>query len=590
MKRIISALLAAVLAFSLAACGSGSQPTANQEPATAASQAPAAAKTAAPAADPAPAAEPAQTGGLPVLSPSNPVTLTTWITSNYAAPSNDNKLTKLLKDKLGVTISYEIITPDNADQKIGVMLAGGDYPDLVGAVELNARFITGGALIPLDDYLKPDVADVLYTHVEPYWNRLSFDAGDGAKHIYVLPNYNRYYGEITGGTNYSASGFWIQKDVLADAGYPDIENMTLDKYFKLIKDYMAKYPTIEGQPTIGFEILAANGREWGLTNPPEYLAGAPNNGGVIVDSNNVAAIFADKEISKTYYQYLNQMNAEGVVDQETFTQTLDQYLAKLASGRVLGMYDQRWNFGNAYDSLHSAGKDERTYVSLLPVYDGYKPYYADREVMNINQGFGVSVSCQQPDVAVAFLNTLLSEEWQKLLSWGIEGEDYSVGADGLFTRSEAQRNNAKDLVWRASNRLEALLDILPKHQGTYSDGNAYSADDQPTEFFATLVDYDKDFLTKYNKKTWRDFLNQPPDNPVYYPAWNIALPDGSEAQMANTQLTDTSLQFLPKAILAAPSEFESIWSDYVAQIGKINIKAYEDAVNAGIQERIANWG
>ncbi|MDR1541394.1 MAG: ABC transporter substrate-binding protein [Clostridiales bacterium] len=587
MKRLLSLLLAITVALSLASCGASTTGgSATPAPAAATSGSATSTPVAEPQTDPAQEAS----GGIPMLSASNPVTLSVWITSNYAAPASDNKLTKLLKDELGVTLNYEIISPANADQMIGVMLAGGEYPDLIGTVDQNARFITGGALISLDSYLKPDAAQTLYEHVEPYWNRLAYDAGDGEKHIYILPNYNRFYGDITGGTNYSASGFWIQKAVLADAGYPDVSNMTLDKYFQLIKDYMAKYPTIDGQPTIGFEILAASGREWGLTNPPEYLAGAPNNGGVIVDENNHAEIFANKDISKTYYKYLNQMNAEGVVDQETFTQNLDQYLAKLASGRVLGMYDQRWDFGNAYDSLVDAGKDERTWVSLMPVYEGKTPYYADREVMNINQGFGVSVSCKQPDVAVSFLNALLSEQWQKRLSWGIEGEDYSVGSDGKFTRSQDQRNNSKDLVWRSSNKLEALLDVIPKHQGTYSDGNAYGPDDQPAEFFATLRDYDKNFLSSYNKQTWRDFLNQPPENPVYYPAWNIALPDGSDAQMANTQLTDTSLQFLPKAILAPPAEFEDIWSQYLAEIEKIDIKSYEDAINAGIQERIANWG
>lgn len=528
-------------------------------------------------------------GGLPVLSADKPVTLSAWLTTNYTAPASDNKITKLLQDKLGVTITYEIITPDNADQKTGVMLAGGEYPDLIGATDQNARFITGGALISLDDYLKPGVADVLYEHVEPYWNRMAYDGGQG-KHIYILPNYNRYYGEITGGTNYSASGFWLQKAVLADAGYPDLNNMTLERYFELIENYKNKYPTIDGQPTIGFEVLAATGREWGMTNPPEYLAGHPNNGGVIVDENNVATIFADKEVSKKYYQFLSEMNAKGLVDRESFTQTLDQYMAKLASGRVLGMYDQRWSFGNAYDALTAADMDERTWVSLMPVYEGATPYYADREVMNINQGFGVSVSCQQPDMAVSFLNTMLTEEWQKILSWGIEGEDYFVGDDGKFTRTEEQRTNRRDLVWQASNRLNALTDVLPKHQGTFSDGNAYGPDDQPAEFFATLKEYDKQFLTAYNKQTWRDFLNQPPENPVYYPAWNISLPDGSDAQMANKQLSDTSLQYLPKAILADPAEFESIWAEYTAAIAKIDVKAYEDAVNAGIQERIANWG
>jgi putative aldouronate transport system substrate-binding protein len=581
MKRLFSILLALVMVVSLAACGaSNNAPNSTQALAASTAAAGSAAST----------ASTASGSSLPALTPDNPVTLGVWLTSNYAAPAADNKLTKLLKEKLGVTINYEIITPDNADQKIGVMLAGAEYPDLIGTVDQNARFATGNALISLDDYLKAGVADNLFTHVQPFWNRFSFDAGDGAKHIYILPNYNRYYGEITGGVNYSASGFWIQKAVLEDAGYPDISNMTLDKYFKLIEDYTKKYPTIDGQPTVGFEIIAAPGREWGITNPPEYLDGAPNNGGVIVDDNNVATVFANKDISKTYYKYLNDMNAKGLVDRESFTQTLDQYLAKLATGRVLGMYDQRWDFGNANDALVSAKKDNRTWVPLQPVYEGKTPYYADRDVMNINQGFGVSVSSKQPDVAVSFLNTMMSEEWQKILSWGIEGEDYMVGSDGKFTRTQEQRDNSKDLTWQSSNQLLALRDLLPKHNGQFSDGNAYSPNDQPAEFFATLSEYDKNFLTKYNKQTWRDFNNQPPENPVYYPAWNIPLPDGSEQQMASKQLQDTAIQYLPKAILAAPGDFEGIWSQYTDAISKINIKAYEDAVNAGIQDRIKNWG
>lgn len=577
MKRFVLLLLVVVLTLSFAACGSSSNDIPGSESTGSAASADNSSTD-------------AKSGSsLPVLSPDNPVTLTAWLTTSFTAPATDNKITKLIKDRLGVTISYEIITPDNADQKIGVMLAGAEYPDLMGTTDLYARFITGGALIPLDDYLKPGVADVLYEHVAPYWNRLAYDGGAG-KHIYVLPNYNRFYGEITGGIHFGASGFWIQKAVLEDAGYPDLSNMTLEKYFKLIEDYMKKYPTIDGQPTIGFEILCAQGREFGLTNPPQYLAGHPNNGGVIVDENNVASIFANKDIAKRYYKFLNEMNAKGLVDRESFAQTLDQYLAKLATGRVLGMYDQRWSFGNANDALVAANKDNRTWVPTMPVYEGCEPYYADRDVMNINQGFGVSVSCKHPDIAVAFLNTMLEEEWQVILQWGILDEDYHIDANGRFYRTPEQRELSKDLVWQASNQLLALRDLLPKHNGTYSDGNAFSPNDQPEEFYDTLREYDKNFLAKYNKKTWREFTNQPPENPIYYPAWNITLPDGSEAQMADRQLKDAALQYLPQAILCDPSEFEDVWAEYCAAIEKINYKAYEDVINAGIQERIKNWG
>src|SRR5690349_12773263 len=43
------------------------------------------------------------------LTPSNPTTLTTWITTASQAPAPDNKITKLIEENLGVTLKYEIV-------------------------------------------------------------------------------------------------------------------------------------------------------------------------------------------------------------------------------------------------------------------------------------------------------------------------------------------------------------------------------------------------------------------------------------------------------------------------------------------------
>ncbi len=520
------------------------------------------------------------------LTPSDPTELSVWITSANQAPAADNKITKLIEEQLGVTLKYEIVTPDNVDQKIGVMLAGGEFPDLVGTTDLQMRLLEGGALLPLDDMLATGDYPNLATHVEDDIKKMSYTGGEVEDGLYIIPNYNRFYGDITGGVYYGPA-FWIQKRVLADAGYPDLENMTIERYFELIENFKAKNPETEGIPTVGFELLASTGREWGMTNPPALLAGSPNNGGVIVDEDGNAEIYADKDIAKDFYKVLNEKYAAGLVDPESFTLTFDQYTAKLATGAVLGMHDQGWNFQTATQSLQSAGKDEYTYVPLMPVYDGVEPWYADRDVMNTNQGFGVSVSSKQPEKALKFLDVMLSEPWQKVLSWGIEGEDYEVDEDGVFFRTEEQRANYRDLTWRASNRLDALLDVLPKHQGQFSDGNAYGPDDQPTEFFETLTEYDRAFMEQYGKKTWREFVNVPPENPKYYPAWNITLSD--EANQVNQQLTDANVQNLPKIIAGDPSDFEANWKAYVDAIGKIDVKVYEDAINAGIQDRLANW-
>jgi putative aldouronate transport system substrate-binding protein len=520
------------------------------------------------------------------LTPSNPTTLTTWITSAQQAPAPDNKITKLLKDQLGVTLKYEIVTPDNVDQKIGVMLAGGEYPDLIGTTDLKMRLLEGGALERLDDMLDTGDYPNLAEYVKDDIKKMSYSGDEVDKGLYIFPNYNRFYGEPTGGTYYGPA-FWIQKRVLEDAGYPDLSNMTLDRYFQLIADYKAKNPQTEGAPTVGFEVLASTGREWGMTNPPALLSGSPNNGGVIVDDKDHASIYADKDVAKDFYKVLNKEYAAGLVDRESFTLTYDQYTAKLATGAVLGMHDQGWDFQTATQSLQSAGKDQYTYVPLMPVYEGAKPWYADRPVMNTNQGFGISVSSKQKEKALKFLDVMMGEPWQKVLSWGVEGEDYQVGDDGMFTRTDQQRINYKDITWRASNRLDALLDVLPKHNGQFSDGNAFSPDDQPAEFFATLTDYDRNVMEKYGKKTWLEFMNPQPENPKYYPAWNIGLSD--DANEVNQQLTDTNVQNLPKIIAGDPAAFDASWKAYVDAIHKIDVKVYEDAINAGIKDRLANW-
>ncbi|WP_425436629.1 extracellular solute-binding protein [Paenibacillus donghaensis] len=209
------------------------------------------------------------------------------------------------------------------------------------------------------------------------------DPNDG--HIYTLPNYGAYNGKMST-TYYSGPAFWIQKAILKDAGYPQVK--TLDEYFDLLVKYKEKNPTIDGTPTIGFEILNNDWRNWGLFNAPQHLIGHPNDGGVVV-KDNVAELFADKDYAKQYYQKLNEMNGLGIIDQEAFVQNYDQYLAKLSSGAVLGMFDQHWNFQKAEDSLSTQNKIERTYVGLPLVYDtNTKDYYLDRPALNLNNGFG----------------------------------------------------------------------------------------------------------------------------------------------------------------------------------------------------------
>ncbi|MBN2736138.1 MAG: extracellular solute-binding protein [Spirochaetales bacterium] len=495
-------------------------------------------------------------------------------------PDPDNKIYKMLKDEFGVTFKFEFLAGD-LKQKLGVMTASGDYPDLISYDPLLKE---AGALIPLEDLIKDNCPN-LYAHYKPFWNQVK-EPDDG--HMYCMPDYGRFYGGVSDLT-YEGNGFWIQKAVLAEFGYP--KPTTLDEYFDLIEKYKAKYPTIDGQPTIGFEILNYQWRNFVLRNPPQFLAGFPNDGDVTVDPITYKAeIFANKDIAKRYYKKLNEVNAKGLINKDTFVNNYDQYMANMASGRVLGVPDQHWQFGKAEETLKLKERFERTYVPLGLTYDkSIKDHYRDRSLLNLHRGYGITVDCKDPLRILKLFDALLDEKWQKIFDWGIEGEDYMVNEKGRFYKTPEQLKTMGDVPWQSKNKALALYESMPKREGFYSDGNSVRDLNQPEVYFSQLSAYDKEFFGKYGISSPIEFLNAPPENLPCYPAWTIDLGEGSDAQIANQQMQDLGVKYLPRIILAAPADFEKIWQEYVDAFDKINVKAYEDKINKEIQFRVKNW-
>lgn len=509
-----------------------------------------------------------------------PITISVFTIYNGTNPPADNKIYKLMKEKLGVTFQWDIAVT-NKDEKIGVMNASGDYADLLH-VDSN-KFIEAGALIPLESLIEK-YAPNIKKHYARDWEKIKEKDG----HIYCLPN----WGIVTGKdqtTYYSGSAMWIQLDVLKEFKYPKIK--TIDEYFDLIKRYKAKYPMIDGKPTIGFSILTYDWHKFCLINPPQFLAGNPNDGNGVVDKKTFKyQVFLGMDISKRWFKLLNDMNAQGLVDKESFVDNYDQYLAKLANGQVLGVHDQKWQFQDAMFSLVTQGKIKRTMIPLPIVFDkNIKPWYRDSPLANLQRGFGISVKAKDPVRIMKFLEAQMSEEWQRILQWGIKGEDYQFDAKGKPYRTPEQRKQQEDVTWQLRNKANAWFETAPKMEGSYSDGMPCNLRDYPSEYQSNLKPEELELLKAYGVNSYAELLGDPGVNPIYYPAWQITPVDGSQEKLIWQKAEETFQKNLPKVILAAPKDFEKTWKDYTAALGKLNLKAYEDFMQAGIDERVKNW-
>ena len=517
-----------------------------------------------------------------------PITLTVFRGDPGDQPADDNKIYKLIEEKFGVTFEFEFLAGD-LDEKLGLMIAGEDYPDLFDGGNSADLIISNGALINLLDYISPEKTPRLWAHIEPRKARLIEKDEDGNDVLYIIPNYGMTYGDqIVNEVNGPA--FFIQKQVLAWAGYPQVK--TLNEYFDLIEKFIEANPAnADGTPYVGFDILCEDWRHFCLINPVQHLMGRPNDGEVLIDvsTNDFhTETFIDKEYAKAYYKKLNEEFHKGLISRDTFVMNYDQYIAQLSSGTVLGMFDQTWDFGNATAALKDAGMYENTYVALGLVYDPeyvdgkeIEEHYVNGSLPNVRRGFGISVSCECPERIVNMWEEMLSDEWQIIFNWGIEGEDYYI-ENGRLLMTEEQYNQRNDNTWKLKNQALAFFESSPKKQGWIVegefDGNAWEPNNQPEHVLGLMNEYDKEFLGHYGFSKFADFVNPPIELAPYGEAWQI---DYTPVDVAHTDFLKVQDQRLPELIMCDPADFDGLWDAFVAEIAPY-AKEFEDYMQQAV--------
>ena len=206
-------------------------------------------------------------------------------TAFFAVPgteiNDDNEIQEKIAEITGAKCKETWLTGQTAEEAVGTMIAGGEYPDFIDGGDAMEQLYEAGALVPLDDYID-DYPNIKEYYTEEEWDKLRKDDG----HIYWIQQFGNIYGEEKA-TTHNDEAFWIQARVLEWAGYPEVK--TMDQYFDLIEAYQEANPTMEdGTENIPYTILCDDWRYFCLENAPMFLDGYPNDGCVMVDTDKTS--------------------------------------------------------------------------------------------------------------------------------------------------------------------------------------------------------------------------------------------------------------------------------------------------------------
>ena len=509
-------------------------------------------------------------------------------TAFFAVPgseiNDDNEIQQIIADKTGVKVKETWLTGQTAEEAVGMMITGGELPDFICGGSGQSQLYDADVLVALDDYLD-DYPNIKNFFTQQQWDQLRQDDG----HIYWIPQFSNIKGEEKVCTH-NDEAFWIQARVLKWADYPEIR--TMDQYFDLIERYNEANPTMEdGTENIPYTILCDDWRYFCLENAPQFLDGYPNDGSCIVDPETLTVIdYNTTDTAVKYFQKLNEEYHKGIVDPESFTQTYDEYIAKLSTGRVLGMIDQWWDFAyTAGDAIKQAGLDAQgcDYIPLpITIDESVKnQWHCSGGVLNVSDGLAITTSCEDVEAALQFVDDLLSQDIHNLRFWGVEGVDYNVDDNGEFYRTEEQRTRAVDTAYKASHT--CTYSYFPQYSGTSDDGiNANKPDGQANEFFDGLNDDVKEAFSAYGAETYVDMIGTNEAPGAWYPMWSYSnsFTTDTEGGMAWNKIGEIKHEYLPQVVMA--KDFDAAWAEYMDAYNSCDPGAFIGELQTELDKRM----
>ena len=315
-------------------------------------------------------------------------------------------------------ISFEFDTPASEvlEEKKNLALNSGTYAEVMFGTNLSrdqqVKYGSQGILLPLEDLIEKYCPNIMACFEANPGVRNSMTAPDG--HIYSLA-------QVATNGPLKATNLWINKDWMDALGIADDElPTTAEEFEELLIRFRDEDPNGNGeQDEVPFVIFDDANKGMSLYNYmlPWFGVLSPQ---FYVDDDGVIHYGMIEENAKVGMEYIHNLYAEKLIDNDCFVTGAAEAQAKGAEGRVGSGFHAlpRFVFGNM------TIEEEATYPCMPALSSDVNPEQTTTKNTGISQGtFALTDKCSE-EVQVAmmrWLDYLYSEDGSWLIHYGPEG-------------------------------------------------------------------------------------------------------------------------------------------------------------------------
>ncbi|MCD7820502.1 MAG: extracellular solute-binding protein [Lachnospiraceae bacterium] len=377
------------------------------------------------------------------------VVLTYWCELDTNVSANydnlgDTPFGQQWQEETGVTVEFQHPPLNQGSEQFSFLLADGNLPDLMEYSWIN---YPGGPEKAIQDGVIYELTDIMNEYC-PNLKKYLEENPDIDKMIKTDEGHYYCFPFIRGDESLcNTIGLMLRQDWLDVLGM-DVPS-TIDEWHEVLvafRDQMGADSPFSYEYTMG-ALTNANPFAYAFGTCREFYLGEDGQ-----------VHFGPAEDGyKQYLELFHQWYAEGLLDQNLATLSLDQVSAKITTGEAGASIG--WAGSRMGTWINTAVQTNPDYMLVCAPYPtlskGDDPEMGQIDNQYPGQGcVAITTSCTEIEAAARLLDYAYSEEGHMLFNFGIKGESY-VMIDGYPTFADEVINNADG--WSVAQSLSAYI-------------------------------------------------------------------------------------------------------------------------------------
>ncbi len=365
--------------------------------------------------------------------------LNIWIvwSNDYVEEPNQLKAIQKIEEATNVHVNWTVVDASSAKEQFGLMLASGEYPDIIRDV---GTYYPGGTEKGVQDGVLADLTDAVEMYM-PNYNalrksdpQLEKDTMTDDGRIVGTRTITSYFGDVRGERVWA--GMVLRKDWLDDLGLE--VPRTIDEWETVLTAFKENYPECEAPLMIG-------------TNGYDYFSNFLSAYGCLAGFYKEGDTVKYAPLESGYKEWLTLFHdwyEKGLIDPNFMTNAADMispadYIGTGKAGagmEIWGLTDQVLKTQG-----YTTDEDFSLIATTAPVLnEGDTPQIGFATSELVKEEVGIAATTKDFELACRYLDYWYSQDAMMLDSLGIEGESYTVDADGTYHLTDSIKGMVED--------------------------------------------------------------------------------------------------------------------------------------------------